>query len=113
MIYNERLKRVKNALLKIKEDHDIVIKHYKVKDPKGDYITWSEDVYGEKLDGDGSLHDAPIQGTVDFFTKNEYSPIGDAIENVLDAARIPIIERSVQYEDDTGYIHTSFVWEIT
>lgn len=113
MIYNERLKRVKNALLKIKKDHSIVISHYAAKNPEGDYITWSEDVYGEMLDGDGGLHEAPIQGTVDFFTKNEYSPIGDAIENALDAARIPIIERSVQYEDDTEYIHTSFVWEVT
>ena len=47
MTYNERLLRVKTALLKIKEDHDIVIGHYSLKNPKGDYITWSEDVYGE------------------------------------------------------------------
>lgn len=112
MTYNERLLRVKTALLKIKEDHDIVIGHYGVKGPDGDYITWSEDVYGEMLEGDGHLREVPIQGTVDFYTKSEYSHVGDAIENALDAANISIIERSVQHEEDTGYIHTSFVWEV-
>lgn len=107
----KRINQVKNALLNFKSETGTPIYHYFNSNPKGDYVTWSEDMYGEILGGDGGLKGISIQGTIDYFTKRENNG-ADMLENAIVAAGIPIIGMMVLYEDDTGYIHYTWTWEV-
>ena len=77
------------------------------------------DVYKRQEDGEGdSLHlndkknEQVITGTVDLFTKDEYDQLIDDIQNALSGADISFILNSVQYEEETEFIHYEWRFEI-
>ena len=53
-----------------------------------------------------------IGGTIDYFTKQEEDPNVDKIQKELDNDGISYRLESVQYEEDTEYIHYEWVWEV-
>ena len=54
-----------------------------------------------------------LTGTIDYFTKTENDPVVQQIEDALDSDDgISWYLNSVQYEQDTGYIHYEWVWEV-
>ncbi len=86
--------------------------HYKASNQKGNYIVWAEDREGNSLDADNQKVIQALQGTIDYFTKIEFDPVINQIQDKLDAADISWRLNSVQHEQDTGYKHYEWVWEV-
>ena len=79
----------------------------------GNYIVWAEDGEGDTVHADGQKVERALTGTIDYFTKTENDPVVQQIEDVLDSDDgISWYLNSVQYEQDTGYIHFEWVWEV-
>ena len=75
------------------------------------YFVWAEDGTND-LSSDGVHTERAVVGTTDLYTKNEFDPWADEIEAAFEAAVIAYYRNSVQYEEETGYIHTEWVWEV-
>lgn len=74
-----------------------------------EYIIWQEDGEGDSLHADNSKREQVIQFTVDLFTKTEYSPLIDGIQNTLADSTISFSLVSVVFETETKYIH--YQWQ--
>ncbi len=87
--------------------------HYFTDKQKANYIVWAEDGEGDSLHADGKKVEKVLTGTIDYFTKNENDPIVQIIEATLDSADDFVWSlNSVQHEQDTGYIHYEWAWEM-
>lgn len=86
--------------------------HYHNHKQTGDYCVWAEDTESSRVNGDNVKQAQTLQGTVDFFTKTEFNPIVDQIQEAMNIAEIAWYLNSVQYEDETGYIHYEWVFEV-
>lgn len=76
------------------------------------YIVWAEDGQGNSAYADNCMIQQTITGTIDYFTKTEFDPkVGD-IQEKLNSIDIAWSLESVQYEEDTGYIHYEWSWEM-
>ena len=53
-----------------------------------------------------------LQGTVDYFTRDDSGTPKTTVETALDGAGIAWYLNSVQLEEDTGYIHYEWVFEV-
>lgn len=87
--------------------------HYFAVGQKGNYIVWAEDGEGDSLHADGKKAEKVLTGTIDYFTKEENDMVVQKIEATLNSAddfawRL----NSVQHEQDTGYIHYEWAWEM-
>lgn len=77
---------------------------------RGDYGVWAED--GENaLFADNKHAERVIEGTIDYYTRNDSGAPMAIIEAALDSVNIAWYLNSIQYEDDTGYIHYEWVWQ--
>ena len=75
------------------------------------YFVWQED--GENvLAADDSHAERVVTGTTDLFTKQEFDPWVDAFGEALSSHGIAWSLSSVQYEEDTGFIHYEWSWEV-
>jgi len=86
--------------------------HYFASGQTGNYIVWAEDGEGASGHADGQKTTQIIQGTIDYFTKTEFDPIMEQIQEKLNGSDIAWRLSSIQHEQDTGYIHYEWVWEI-
>ncbi len=102
------LSDVKTALLTVTPN----VGHYKVTKKTDKYIVWAEDSGAAALWADGQQQGQAISGTIDYFTKTEYDPNVQAIEAALNAAKISFKLESVQHEEETGYIHYEWIFEV-
>lgn len=75
------------------------------------YFVWAEDSVNDFF-GDGEHIERAIVGTTDLYTKCEDDPWREALEAAFDEYGIAWSRNSVQYEEETGYIHTEWVWEV-
>lgn len=103
-----KLKKIRDALLTVSDD----VGHYTFSKNTNEYIVWSEDGEGDSLHLNDQKNEQTITGTVDLFTKNEYSETIDKIQEALNKSRISFVLQSVQYEDETKYIHYEWRFEI-
>lgn len=99
---------LQNMLLTI----GVPVYHFEARKEKGNYIVWAEDGEGSSGHADGQKTTQVIQGTIDYYTKTEFDPIFDLIQEKLNSADIAWRLNSIQYEQDTGYIHYEWVWEV-
>ena len=74
----------------------------------GDYGVVSENGSEDFIANDIHL-ERGTTGTVDLFTRDDSDAPRNAIEAVLNAAECAWTLNTVQYEDDTGYIHYEWV----
>lgn len=88
------------------------VSHYFASGQTGNYIVWAEDGEGASGHADGQKTTQIIQGTIDYFTKTEFDPIMEQIQEKLNGSDIAWRLSSVQYEKDTGYIHYEWVFEV-
>lgn len=105
----ECLNKVRDALLTVSEN----VGHYEVLEKKDQYIVWAEDSGGNRLSGDNMLLGQAIQGQVHYYTRMENDPNVDEIPNALNGAKISFYLEAVQYEDETKYIHYTWVFEVS
>ena len=101
------LDALKSALLSVTDN----VGHYKAHKKTDKYIVWAEDSGGGGY-GDNQHTTRTLPGTVDYFTKSENDPNAEAIEAALDNVKIAHRLKSIQYEDNTGYIHYEWVWTV-
>lgn len=75
------------------------------------YFVWQEEGKND-LVADNRHVEGAMVGTTDLFTKEEFDPWVEAFQNVMDALGISWVLSSVQYEEDTGFIHYEWTWEV-
>lgn len=102
------LEGLKAVLLTVSEN----ISHYEAVDTSQPYGVWAEDGEAANLDVDNYKAGQTIEGTIDWYTKDEDDPVIAAIPNALNAARIGWSLNSVQHEDETGYIHYEYLFRV-
>ena len=78
------------------------------KAPDGDYGVYAEDSGEDFVANDVHL-ERGTAGTVDLFTRDDTSAPRDAVEAVLNAAGASWYLNTIQFEEDTGYIHYEWV----
>ena len=107
-----KLKIIPKILLTVTDN----VSHYKAMNQTDKYIVWAEDSEGDSVEGDDKKINQSIQGTIDYFTKEEFDSNVDKIQKVLKDACISFYLNSVQYEDlddsGTDYIHYEWVFEV-
>ncbi len=81
------------------------------KAPSGDYGVWAEDSANDLMAGNVHVEKA-VEGTVDYFTRDDSGTPKAAIEAALNNGEIAWYLNSIQFEDDTGYIHYEWVYQI-
>lgn len=86
--------------------------HYEAMKKDDQYIVWAEDAEGKRIAADNKKAEYSIQGTIDYFTKEDMDPMTERIHNALKKAGIAFYLNSVQYEEETGYIHYEWIWEV-
>ena len=75
------------------------------------YFVWQEDG-DNQLRAGNALCERAVTGSTDLYTKIEYDPWIDELQKAFDDHGISWHLNSVQYEEDTGFIHTEWVWEV-
>lgn len=74
------------------------------KAPDGDYGEFSEES-GADLEADGRHIERGTNGYINFYTRDDSEEPRRKIEAALNSINIPWGLNTVQYENDTGYIH--------
>lgn len=75
------------------------------------YFVWQEDGYSG-LAADDIHAERAVTGYTDFFTKEEFDPWADALCSAFEQYGIAYDLRIIQYEEDTGFFHYTWDWEI-
>lgn len=103
-----KLNKIKDALNQV----NISTFHYFAMNKTNDYIVWAEHGETESLDLDNKKEEQVISGAIDLFTKKEYDPIIDEIQDTLNKNDIAYRLSDVQYEEETKFIHYTWEWEL-
>lgn len=75
------------------------------------YFVWQEDGYNALL-SDNVHSETSVTGFTDFFTKQEFDSWADELCRSFEKYEIAYDLRIIQYEEDTGYFHYTWDWEI-
>lgn len=113
MTLQSKLQRIGDALV---EGLDANVYHYTRPQLQAPFCVWAEDGENTPFDADNGKQEQSIGGYVDYYTKTEYDPALDAVQDVLAglAEEMPFGWRldSVQFEDETNLIHYQWVWSV-
>ena len=75
------------------------------------YFVWQED--GENALAAGNCHqERAVTGRSDLFTKLEFDPWADALGEALSDRGVAWSLVGVDYEEDAGFFHYSWDWEV-
>ena len=77
------------------------------------FAVWAEDGEDNSLNADNKKAEQEIHGTTDYYTKTEYDPVVDVIQeyfNGLDHFGWRLL--NVNYDDETNTIHFEWEWWI-
>jgi hypothetical protein len=107
-----KLTDLRDLLLTVFSSLGVPVFHYYATQQSDKYIVWAEDGEADSTSGDNKKIDQVLQGTIDYFTKTEFDPNFQVIQEKLNSAEISWRLNSIQYEEDTGYIHYEWVWEL-
>lgn len=105
---HEKLEKVRLALASLPVD----VSHYHAFKKKDRYIVWAEQEEGGSLEADNRKQEYSISGYIDFFTRRENDPVADMVAEALKSAEIAFSLNSVQYEEETGYLHFEWLFEV-
>lgn len=76
------------------------------------FCVWMEDSENNSFSADDSKQEQKIAGYVDYFTKTEFDPNADIIQEILNGEGIAWALSSVDYDDDLNLIHFRWRWEV-
>lgn len=105
---HSKIQIIPQALLTVSQN----VGHYETMGKPDKYLVWAEDSEGSSVEGDNKKENQSIQGTIDYFTTEEFDPDVERIQKALTENEISFYLNSVQYEEETGLIHYEWVWEI-
>ena len=103
------LENVMNALLTVSTDS---VYHYTAPANSTRYIVWAEESEVENFVADNWKPGGTIEGTIDLYTKDEDDDFIPQIPQALNSAGIAFELYSVQYEDETRFIHYEWVFRV-
>lgn len=103
------LDEIKDALLTV----GVPVSRYTAFEQPDNYIVWAEDNQADSVWADGKMQEQAIEGTIDYFTKTENDPNVQKIQDSLNNGNISWRLNSVQYEEDTKYIHYEWTYQVT
>lgn len=104
--------------MKLKDLRDVLITvgvpvyHYEAHKQDDKYIVWAEEGQGNADYADNKMISQTIEGTVDYYTKEEFDSNFDLIQETFNSAGIAWSLNSIQHEEETKYIHYEWTWEI-
>lgn len=75
------------------------------------YFVWQEDGSNDLEANDGHA-ERVVTGTTDLFTRQEFDPWADELGESLSSHGIAWTLSSIQYEEDTGFWHYEWIWEV-
>ena len=75
------------------------------------YFVWQEDGSNDLIAGNRHTERA-MTGSTDLYTKQEFDPWADALGKAFDAAEIAWSLVGVYFEEETGFWHYSWDWEV-
>lgn len=75
------------------------------------YFVWQEDG-ADGVVSDNRHTEGAVTGATDLFTKREFDPWKEEFEESMDSIGMAWYLNSVQYEEDTGFIHYEWVWSV-
>lgn len=81
------------------------------KAPSGDYGVYAE-YLGNELHTEGTVAEQAIEGAIDYFTRDDSATPKTKIQTALINAGVNFKLDSIQYEEDTGYIHYTWIFYI-
>ena len=81
------------------------------KAPAGDYGVYAEDGANDLI-AENVHVEKVLQGTVDYFTRDDSGEPKQTIEAALDSVPVAYYLNSIQFESDTGFIHYEWVFEV-
>ena len=90
-----KLKVIPEVLLTVTTN----VGHYEAMDKTDRYIVWAEDSEGSSVEGDNRKTLQTVQGTIDYYTRNEEDENVEKIQEALKTACISFYLNSVQYEN--------------
>ena len=99
--------KIMSALATVTPD----VRHGFAKTKAERYIVWQEDG-GNYFRADDFTAEKIMSGTIDLFSKTEFDAWSEGVEDALDAAEISYHLNSVQFEEQTGFWHWEWVFEI-
>lgn len=105
---HELTERVRQALAPLPVD----VFHYHAFKKKDRYIVWAENAEGGSVEADNGKQEYSVSGYIDFFTRRENDPVVNMVAEALKSAEISFSLNSVQYEEETGYIHFEWLFEV-
>ena len=76
------------------------------------YIVWGEYGQAGSMAGNNVILAQAIAGDAHYFTKTEFDPNVEKIQEALNDLGIPWRLNSIQYEPDTRYQHFEWLWEL-
>lgn len=79
-------------------------------DARPPYIVWSEEGEDRSFNTDNHKAEQQLTGVIDFYTLDEFDPIADEIQAVLNEEPVGYILAEVQYEDQTNLTHYQWRW---
>ena len=106
MTLQEKLERIGSSLAELIPN----TYHYWRPVKQAPYCIWAEDSENG-MEADNQKDGQAISGTIDYYTKTEFDPNVDAIQDTLNQLELPWALNSVQYEEDTNLIHYEWTWE--
>lgn len=102
------LSDISTALLTVTSN----VYHYTALEQSDQYIVWAEDGQADALWADGKMQEQVITGTIDYFTKTENDANVASIQEALNSIDLSWSFSSLQYEDETGYLHYEWIFEV-
>ena len=102
------LQQVAEALTTVTDN----VGHYTAWDDSDRYIVWAEDTEWSELLADNYKPANVIEGTIDYYTKTEDDENIPKIPQALNHAGIWWSLNSVQYEDETRFIHYEWLFRV-
>lgn len=75
-------------------------------------LIWSETGEDNSFHSDNRKSEQRIIGTVDLFTKTEFDPLADSVQETLNDLELTWSLSSVQYESDINLIHYEWEWGV-
>ena len=78
---------------------------------KHDHGVWAEDDENDLCAG--TIHvEKVIQGAIHYFTRDDTEAPRTTIETALNTGEIAWYLNTIQYEEDTGFIHYEWIFEV-
>lgn len=109
MISIQRLMAIRDALIPLTDN----VFHYWRPQMSAPYIIWEETSEDDSFHADNLKAEQAIRGTVDLYSKEEFDPLFDDIQEALNSIDgLGWTLSDAQYEDETGLIHHTWEWVI-